>query len=213
MVLDDLSIDFPEHKTTCILGPSGCGKTTLLNIIAGIIDSDRGVVIGFDNKDISFVFQEDRLIDWKNVKDNISFVLEGRMDKGQIEINIDKYLRLVNLEEYKYYYPRRLSGGMRQRISILRSFAYPSDVMLMDEPFKSLDVNNKQIVMDFFKELNDKEDKTSILVTHDVEEAINLADCIIILSDKPTRVKRIVDNIQGDKIRARKEIEKEILVD
>ena len=99
MVLDDLSIDFPEHKTTCILGPSGCGKTTLLNIIAGIIDSDRGVVIGFDNKDISFVFQEDRLIDWKNVKDNISFVLEGRMDKGQIEINIDKYLRLVNLEE------------------------------------------------------------------------------------------------------------------
>lgn len=213
LVLDDLSIDFPEHKTTCILGPSGCGKTTLLNIIAGIIDSDRGVVIGFDNKDISFVFQEDRLIDWKNVKDNISFVLEGRMDKGQIEINIDKYLRLVNLEEYKYYYPRRLSGGMRQRISILRSFAYPSDVMLMDEPFKSLDVNNKQIVMDFFKELNDKEDKTSILVTHDVEEAINLADCIIILSDKPTRVKRIVDNIQGDKIRARKEIEKEILVD
>lgn len=213
MVLDDLSIDFPEHKTTCILGPSGCGKTTLLNIIAGIIDSDRGVVIGFDNKDISFVFQEDRLIDWKNVKDNISFVLEGRMDKGQIEINIDKYLRLVNLEEYKYYYPRRLSGGMRQRISILRSFAYPSDVMLMDEPFKSLDVNNKQIVMDFFKELNDKEDKTSILVTHDVEEAINLADSIIILSDKPTRVKRIVDNIQEDKIRARKEIEKEILVD
>lgn len=213
MVLDDLSIDFPEHKTTCILGPSGCGKTTLLNIIAGIIDSDRGEVIGFANKVISFVFQEDRLIDWKNVKDNISFVLEGRMDKGQIEINIDKYLRLVNLEEYKYYYPRRLSGGMRQRISILRSFAYPSDVMLMDEPFKSLDVNNKQIVMDFFKELNDKEDKTSILVTHDVEEAINLADSIIILSDKPTRVKRIVDNIQGDKIRARKEIEKEILVD
>lgn len=213
MVLDDLSIDFPEHKTTCILGPSGCGKTTLLNIIAGIIDSDRGVVIGFDNKDISFVFQEDRLIDWKNVKDNISFVLEGRMDKGQIESNIDKYLRLVNLEEYKYYYPRRLSGGMRQRISILRSFAYPSDVMLMDEPFKSLDVNNKQIVMDFFKELNDKENKTSILVTHDVEEAINLADSIIILSDKPTRVKRIVDNIQEDKIRARKEIEKEILVD
>lgn len=213
MVLDDLSIDFPEHKTTCILGPSGCGKTTLLNIIAGIIDSDRGEVIGFANKVISFVFQEDRLIDWKNVKDNISFVLEGRMDKGQIESNIDKYLRLVNLEEYKYYYPRRLSGGMRQRISILRSFAYPSDVMLMDEPFKSLDVNNKQIVMDFFKELNGKEDKTSILVTHDVEEAINLADSIIILSDKPTRVKRIVDNIQGDKIRARKEIEKEILVD
>lgn len=213
LVLDNLSIDFPEHRTTCILGPSGCGKTTLLNIIAGIIDKERGEVVGFANKDISFVFQEDRLIDWKNVKDNISFVLEGRMDKREIESNIDKYLKLVNLEEYKYYYPRRLSGGMRQRISILRAFAYSSDVMLMDEPFKSLDVNNKQIVMDFFRKLKNKEDKTSILVTHDVEEAINLSDTIVILSDKPTRVKRIIENIQEDKLRSRKEIEKEIWID
>ena len=211
LVLDDITIDFPANKTTCILGPSGCGKTTLLNIIAGILDKDRGEVVGFENKNISFVFQEDRLIEWKNVKDNISFVLKEKKDKNEIETIVDKYLKLVNLEEYKYYYPRRLSGGMRQRISILRAFAYPSDLLLMDEPFKSLDINNKHIVMDFFKELKDKENRTSILVTHDVEEAINLADSIVILSDKPTKVKKVVNNIKKDKIRARKEIEKEIL--
>ena len=211
MVLDDITIDFPANKTTCILGPSGCGKTTLLNIIAGILNKDRGEVVGFENKNISFVFQEDRLIEWKNVKDNISFVLKEKKDKNEIETIVDKYLKLVNLEEYKYYYPRRLSGGMRQRISILRAFAYPSDLLLMDEPFKSLDINNKHIVMDFFKELKDKGNRTSILVTHDVEEAINLADSIVILSDKPTKVKKVVNNIKKDKIRARKEIEKEIL--
>lgn len=211
LVLDDITIDFPANKTTCILGPSGCGKTTLLNIIAGILNKDRGEVVGFENKNISFVFQEDRLIEWKNVKDNISFVLKEKKDKNEIETIVDKYLKLVNLEEYKYYYPRRLSGGMRQRISILRAFAYPSDLLLMDEPFKSLDINNKHIVMDFFKELKEKENRTSILVTHDVEEAINLADSIVILSDKPTKVKKVVNNIKADKMRARKEIEKEIL--
>ena len=213
LVLDDVTIDFPINKTTCILGPSGCGKTTLLNIISGILDKDRGEVIGFKDKNISFVFQEDRLIEWKNVKDNISFVLKGIMDKNQIEIIIDKYLKLVNLEDYKYYYPRKLSGGMRQRISILRAFAYPSDLLLMDEPFKSLDMNNRQIVMDFFKELKDKEKRTSILVTHDIEEAIDLVDNIVILSDKPAKVKKLINNVKGNKIKIRKEIEKEILVD
>jgi len=111
-VLEDITIDFPKNKTTCILGPSGCGKTTLLNIIAGIIKKDSGEIIGF-NKDISFVFQEDRLIEWKNIEENISFVLKGKMDKEQIKATIDKYLKLVKLEEYKYYYPKELSGGMR----------------------------------------------------------------------------------------------------
>ena len=208
LVLDDISINFPENETTCILGPSGCGKTTLLNIISGIIDKDRGEILGFKDKNVSFVFQEDRLIEWKNVKDNIAFVLKDIMDKEQIEAIIDKYLKLVNLEDYKYYYPRRLSGGMRQRISILRAFAYPSDLLLMDEPFKSLDMTNKDIVIDFFKELRSKENRTSILVTHDVEEAINLADSIVILSDKPTKVKKVINNIKDDKKRAREEVEK-----
>ena len=213
LVLDDISIYFPEHKTTCILGPSGCGKTTLLNIMTGIVEKDFGQVIGFDDKDISFVFQEDRLIEWKNVKDNLAFVLKGKMYKDEIDTVVDSYLKLVNLEEYKYYYPRSLSGGMRQRISILRAFAYPSDLLLMDEPFKSLDINNKKIVIDFFKEVKAKEKRTSIFVTHDVDEAIDLADSIVILSDKATKVKSVINNIKEDKIKAREEIEKGIIAE
>lgn len=213
-VLEDISIDFEENQTTCILGPSGCGKTTLLNIIVEAINNDSGNIIGFD-EDISFVFQEDRLIEWKNVYDNISFVLKGKMDKKQIETTIDKYLKLVKLEEYKYFYPKDLSGGMRQRISILRAFAYPSKLLIMDEPFKSLDINNKQILMEFFKKLRKIENRTCILVTHDIEEVITLGDKIVIFSDKPTKVKTIIENNNIDseenRTRLRKLIEKEFM--
>lgn len=193
-VLDNISIDFPENKVTCILGPSGCGKSTLLNIIGGILDEDLGQVIGFKDASISFVFQEDRLIKWKSVKDNLRFVLKGKMDKKAIEETIDSYLKSVNLLEYKNYYPNSLSGGMKQRISILRAFIYPSQVLIMDEPFKSLDVNNKRIVIDFFKKLQSVEKRTCIIVTHDIGEAMELADRIVILSDKPSRVVEVMDN-------------------
>lgn len=193
-VLDNISIDFPENKVTCILGPSGCGKSTLLNIIGGILDKDSGQVIGFKDASISFVFQEDRLIKWKSVKDNLRFVLKGKMDKKAIEETIDSYLKSVNLLEYKNYYPNSLSGGMKQRISILRAFIYPSQVLIMDEPFKSLDVNNKRIVIDFFKKLQSVEKRTCIIVTHDIGEAMELADRIVILSDKPSRVVEVMDN-------------------
>ena len=192
-VLDNISIDFPENKTTCIMGPSGCGKSTLLNIIAGILDMDSGEVEGFNDETISFVFQEDRLIEWKSVADNLRLVLKGKMDKRDIETIIDRYLESVNLKEYKNYYPRDLSGGMKQRISILRSFIYPSKVLIMDEPFKSLDINNKHIVMEFLKNLKDREKRTCILVTHDVEEAIALGDRIVVLSHKPSRVRKVID--------------------
>lgn len=216
-VLDNVTIDFYEKKTTCILGPSGCGKTTLLNIIAGITERDSGEVIGIENEDISFVFQEDRLIEWKNVKDNLAFVLKKKMDGKEIESTINKFLNLVNLEEYKYYYPKELSGGMRQRISILRAFAYPSNLLIMDEPFKSLDINNKRIVMEFFKELKAIDNRTCIIVTHDIDEAIDLADWIVILSEKPSKVRRTIENSyirsrdENDKIKIRKEIEDELI--
>lgn len=193
-VLDNINIDFIENKTTCILGPSGCGKTTLLNIIAGIIEKDSGEVLGIQNEDISFVFQEDRLIEWKDIKDNMAFVLKNKMNKSEMESTIDRFLNLVNLKEYKYYYPRNLSGGMRQRISILRAFAYPSKMLIMDEPFKSLDINNKKIVMEFFRELKTLENRTCIIVTHDIDEALDLGDRIIILSEKPSRVKKVIEN-------------------
>lgn len=194
-VLDRVSIQFEENKITCILGPSGCGKTTLLNIIVGSIAQDDGEVIGFDKEDMGFVYQEDRLIEWKNVRDNIEFVLRDRMDRKTREEIIYRYLKLVGLYEYANYYPAQLSGGMRQRISILRAFAYPSRILIMDEPFKSLDINSKQTIMEFTLKLRELKGKTCILVTHDIEEALTLGDNIVILSQRPARVKRIVENL------------------
>lgn len=217
-ILEDISIDFDENKTTCILGESGVGKTTLLNIIAGITEKDSGEIIGFNNQDISFVFQEDRLIPWKNIEDNIAFVLEKNMSKLEAKRTIDKYLKLVNLEEYKNYYPKELSGGMRQRISILRAFVYPSNILIMDEPFKSLDINNKQIVIDLFKKLRIVEKKTCILVTHDIEEALTLGDKIVIFSNKPTKIKEIIhnnfllDNDNQEKIKLKDLIESKLIL-
>lgn len=191
-VLDGISLDFPEGKTTCILGPSGCGKTTLLNILAGFIPVDSGKLYGF-NVDKSYIFQEDRLIPWKTVKDNLELVLKGKMDKRKIQELIDFYLKISNLDEYKNYYPHKLSGGMRQRINILRAFMYPSKLILMDEPFKSLDINTKMVLMDFFKDLRKRDSKTCIMVTHDIDEAVELSHRIVIFSQKPTKVIKVMD--------------------
>lgn len=196
-VLDNISMDFHKDKTTCILGPSGCGKTTILNIIVGATNFESGKVIGFE-EDISFVFQEDRLIPWKTVNDNIAFVLKKKMGKEQLQTTIDKYLDLVHLKDYKHYYPKDLSGGMTQRISILRAFAYPSKLLIMDEPFKSLDINNKSILYNYFNKLMDNENRTCILVTHDIDEAIKLGDRIILLSQKPTKVILTIENDRND---------------
>lgn len=211
-VLEDISIDFHKNKTTCILGPSGCGKTTLLNIISKTINEYAGKIVGFED-DISFVFQEDRLIEWKNIRDNISFVLKKKMDKVQIETTIDKYLRLVDLERYKYYFPKDLSGGMRQKVSILRAFAYPSKLLIMDEPFKSLDINSKQVLIEFFKELRSLENRTCIIVTHDIEEAVTLGDKFIILTEKPTKIKKVIDlnELEQSKIKLKTLIENELM--
>lgn len=203
-VLDNISLEFPKEKTTCILGPSGCGKTTLLNILAGLTPKDSGELFGFESEK-SYIFQEDRLIPWKNVKENLELVLKGKMDKKEAQRLIDKYLSLANLEEYKKYYPYELSGGMRQRINILRAFIYPSRLIIMDEPFKSLDINNKKILMDFFMDLREKDRKTCIMVTHNIDEAILLAHRIVIFTDKPTKVRKVIDveNFE-DKIDMRK---------
>ncbi len=195
LVLQDISIDFIEAGTTCILGPSGCGKTTLLNIISGIESADSGDVKGFSDTELSFVFQEDRLIPWKNVLDNLKFVLSGNDDIADKDGLVESYLEKVGLLEYRDYYPSELSGGMKKRIGILRAFIYPSSILLMDEPFSSIDISNKKVLMDFFRELMDMENRSCILVTHDLEEAIHLGDQIIVLSDKPSTVANVIKNI------------------
>lgn len=193
-VLGDISLDFEGGKTTCILGESGVGKTTLLHILAGSLEATSGEVLGFDKGRASFIFQEPRLIPWKDVRDNLAFVLEDRLGDEEIDEKIDSYLKLVALEDYRQHYPRELSGGMEQRISIVRAFLYPADLLIMDEAFKSLDINNKKIVLDLFEKLMEVEKRTCIMVTHDIDEALDLADRIVILAGRPAGLAKIIEN-------------------
>jgi NitT/TauT family transport system ATP-binding protein len=193
-VLKNLNMEISEQKICAIMGPSGCGKTTLLNIIASIIEKDKGELIGIKDKKKSYLFQEPRLIPWKNVYDNIGFVLKGKYNKAKINEIINETLKDMEMKEFKYFYPNNLSGGMKQRVALARAFAYPSDLLLMDEPFKSLDLELRYSLMVRFMKMWEKEKPTVILVTHDIQAAVMLSHYIYILTDKPTKVCEIIQN-------------------
>nr|WP_066621989.1 ATP-binding cassette domain-containing protein [Clostridium magnum] len=182
-VLDNINMDIQENKITVISGPSGCGKTTLLNIISGVEKKDSGQVILKDNS-ISYIFQEDRLIPYLTVYENIAFVLKSTLDKNEMDKIITKYLEMVRLIEFKNKLPSKLSGGMKRRVAIARAFAYKSRLLLMDEPFKGLDDELKTEIIEEFLKLYKKDKRTVILVTHDKEEAKLLGDIIYPLNVK-----------------------------
>ncbi len=187
-LFSDFSITFPEGTITCILGPSGCGKTTLLNIIGNIITPDEGQLTGFDNRSVSYIFQDPRLLPWKTVRENIGFVLGNDIPQEEKNKISGQLIRLMELENFADYYPSRLSGGMRQRVSIARAFAYPSDIILMDEPLKGLDIKLKLNLIRIFSRMWQTDKRTVIFVTHDVDEALLLGNEIIVLSQPPARI-------------------------
>lgn len=184
----DFSLGFPEGTITCILGPSGCGKTTLLNVIGNILKPDSGVLTGFDRKIISYIFQDPRLLPWKTVEENIGFVLSRDLPDEERQKKVKQFIRLVELENFESYYPSKLSGGMRQRVSIARAFAYQSDIILMDEPLKGLDIKLKVNLIRTFSKIWQVDKRTVIFVTHDVDEALLLGNNIIVLSQPPARI-------------------------
>ncbi len=188
-VLDGLSLEIEKNSITAFLGPSGCGKTTLLSLIAGLNQPDDGEVLGLKNKSISYLFQEPRLLDWLTVADNLGFVLKDQVADNEIKYRIDYYLKHMEILEYRNAYPRRLSGGQRQRVAMARALAFPSRLLLMDEPFKSLDLGLKLELIHRLLLFWTTEPRTIILVTHDTKEAILLADEIFVLSEKPTVIK------------------------
>ncbi|MBN2863123.1 MAG: ABC transporter ATP-binding protein, partial [Bacteroidales bacterium] len=184
----DFSISFTESIITCILGPSGCGKTTLLNIIGGITLPDSGILSGFDGKLTSYIFQDPRLLPWKTVRGNIEFVMDRGMAPSVLEKESDRLIRLVDLDGFAAYYPSRLSGGMRQRVSIARAFACHSDIILMDEPLKGLDIALKQNLIRSFSRIWKTDMRTVIFVSHDVDEALMLGEEIMVFSRPPVQM-------------------------
>lgn len=188
-VLAGLSLTVKSNSIVAFLGPSGCGKTTLLSIIAGLKAPDQGEVTGVDNKPISYLFQEPRLLDWLTVAENLSFVLKDHIPRPELPGRINYYLEQLEITAERDAYPRKLSGGQRQRVAMARALAYPSRLLLMDEPFKSLDLSLKWALMTRFLKLWAAALRTVILVTHDPKEALLLADEVYVLTPKPAVIK------------------------
>ncbi len=188
-VFDGLDMIFDEGQIHCLLAPSGAGKTTLFNIMSGLEKADEGQIYGTAGKKVAYVFQEDRLIEWKTVEENIRFVVEDEADK---EGRVEEMLRSVKLNGYENHYPKELSGGMRQRVSLARAFVYRPDILFMDEPFKGLDrILKEDIIQDFNRYFSDRS-VTVIMTTHDISEAVAVADQIYVMTRRPMQVKMAV---------------------
>ncbi|HOA19294.1 MAG TPA: ABC transporter ATP-binding protein [Sedimentibacter sp.] len=201
ILLKDFNIDFEKNKITCLFGPSGVGKTTIANIVAGIVPVDEGRVVGIDNSLFSYVFQEPRLLKWYNVYENIDFVLKDVYKPDKRAEIINSYLEMVELSEYRNYKIDALSGGMAQRVSLARAFAYPSHILILDEPFKGLDNKLKGEMSSLFLKMWNLSQRTVIFITHDVEEAVDLSHIIYTLKDRPVNIidRLIVKNYANNK--------------
>ena len=198
--LNGVNLEIKEHEFICVVGPSGCGKSTLLNIIAGLDTPSSGAVYMDDKKiegtgtERGVVFQQYALFPWMTVLKNVMFglKLQGKSDAQAKEIAM-KYIKAVQLEDFVNHYPKELSGGMKQRVAIARAYAVNPEVLLMDEPFGALDAQTRTQLQTELLKTWENERKTCFFITHDVDEAIILAQRVIIMSARPGRIKEIVD--------------------
>ena len=188
-VLDGVTFSVEDGEFVCLIGESGCGKTTMLKIIAGLERPDEGKVEFEGIERMGFVFQDDRLLPWKTVYGNILFALKASgIENGSV---VREIINTVGLRGFEDYYPKQLSGGMRQRVGIARALAVNPDLLLMDEPFASLDARTRERMQEEL--LRIVGDKTVVFVTHSIDEAVYLADRIVVLSQRPSKVLRIVE--------------------
>jgi NitT/TauT family transport system ATP-binding protein len=197
VALQDIDLEIPRGQFTCLLGPSGCGKSTLLNAVAGFalptsgsITADGQQVTG-PGPERGMVFQEYALFPWMTVAQNVAFGLEIKgMDKAAIGQRVDTLLAMLSLADFRHRFPKDLSGGMRQRVAIARVLALDSPIMLMDEPFGALDALTRRNLQDELLRIWAELKKTILFVTHSIEEAIYLADRIVVMTYRPGTVKR-----------------------
>jgi NitT/TauT family transport system ATP-binding protein len=197
IVYSGLDLEVREGELFCLLGPSGCGKSTALRVLAGLLACNDGVVsIAGQSpnerwRDIAFVFQNPRLLPWRTAKDNVVLGMELRelgLSRAEMAARADELLALVGLGEDGHKYPRMLSGGECQRVSLARALAVDPIIILMDEPFSALDPTTRRRMREELVAIWQRTQKTIVFVTHDVEEAVELADRVVLLSHKPSRV-------------------------
>ena len=198
--LNGVTLDIHDNEFICVVGPSGCGKSTLLNIIAGLLEPTSGEVycdgklVEGTGTDRGVVFQQYALFPWLTVKKNVRFALEMRGIKGKEADNLAMmYLEKVDLTKFADHYPKELSGGMKQRVAIARAYAADPQVLLMDEPFGALDAQTRTQLQTELLQTWERDQKTCFFITHDVDEAIILAQKVIVMSARPGRVKAIID--------------------
>jgi NitT/TauT family transport system ATP-binding protein len=202
IALQDIQLDIPRGQFICLLGPSGCGKSTLLNAVAGFSTPTSGAItvdgaaVAAPGPERGMVFQEYALFPWMTVEKNIAFGLEIKgQPQARIAATVEQLLGMLSLTEFRARYPKDLSGGMRQRVAIARVLALDSPIMLMDEPFGALDALTRRNLQDELLRIWMETKKTILFVTHSIEEAIYLADRIVVMTYRPGTVKRdlIVD--------------------
>lgn len=200
-VLNNVDLHIDDGEFICFLGPSGCGKTTLLRIIAGLEKADEGEVydreelITGPSKERGFIFQQYSLFPWLNVLDNVLFGLKSneKSNKAENLATAEEYIKRVGLSEFKYNYPHELSGGMKQRVAIIRSLVNHPPILLMDEPFSAVDMLTRHSLQDQLTDIWKKSNSTILFVTHDIDEAIYLADKIVIMDKNPGRIQDIIE--------------------
>ena len=200
-VLENISFELFKGKTLAIVGPSGCGKSTILNLISGLEKTTSGQVKCLGT--MGYMFQKDNLLNWRTVYKNITLGLEvqKKLDDKTKEY-IEYLLKEYGLSEFRNFFPKELSGGMRQRVALIRTLALNPDILLLDEPFSALDYQTKLIVQNDVFNIINRENKTTVLVTHDISEAIAMADYVLVLSKRPAKAKsthKIVLSFNGEK--------------
>ncbi len=197
LVLKDISLEFEEGEMVCILGPSGCGKSTMLRIIAGFDDPTYGRVL-YDEKPIAassansiFVFQHSGLFPWMTVAENVGLGLGFLNNKSDKEERIKEYIEMVELEGFEAYYPHQLSGGMQRRVELARALAVNPEMLIMDEPFSGLDFLTHMKMREEVVNMHEFLKKTTLVVTHDIDDALIMGDRVVVMSGRPSTIKLI----------------------
>ena len=199
VALQDINLEVQPDESLCILGPSGCGKTTLLRILDCLISQDRGQIlvdgqaVTQPRPDVAMVFQYFGLFPWKRLDENIAYGLELRgSPRQEVTATVERYIQLMGLKGFEKSYPYQLSGGMQQRAGLARALAINPSLLLMDEPFGSLDAQTREMMQEELLRILDGEKKTMIFMTHSIDEAILLGDRIVMMSRRPGRIREII---------------------